>query len=120
MISTRQRVAALIAATAGLALSAPAAGASATTGAGLPWAAGLPAGGLPGLGALPSGGGVCGTQTTEGQGAVAGTESKICLGAGLVFVGPAVGQIATVIGPTIMGPAVIGTSVVSAGNVAAG
>jgi hypothetical protein len=42
------------------------------------------------------------------------------MGAGLSFVGPAIGQIATVTGPTIIGPAVIGTSVVSAGNVAVG
>jgi hypothetical protein len=37
------------------------------------------------------------------------------MGTGLSFVGPAVGQIATVIGPTIIGPAVIGNVVVSAG-----
>ena len=42
------------------------------------------------------------------------------MGTGLSFVGPAVGQIATVIGPTIIGPAVIGNVVVSAGNGAAG
>jgi hypothetical protein len=42
------------------------------------------------------------------------------MGTGLSFVGPAVGQIAAVIGPTIIGPAVIGNVVVSAGNGAAG
>jgi hypothetical protein len=46
--------------------------------------------------------------------------SQQCLGAGLSFVGPAIGQIATVIGPTIIGPANIGTTVVSAGDVVAG
>jgi hypothetical protein len=43
-----------------------------------------------------------------------------CLGAGLSFVGPSIGQIATVIGPTIIGPAVVGTSIQSAGNAAVG
>jgi hypothetical protein len=39
------------------------------------------------------------------------------LGAGLSFTGPAIGQIATVIGPTIISPAVVGSPiVVSAGS----
>jgi hypothetical protein len=42
------------------------------------------------------------------------------MGSGLSFVGPSIGQIATVIGPTIIGPAVVGNSIVSAGNVAVG
>jgi hypothetical protein len=56
----------------------------------------------------------------EGQGATGGTTNHICQGSGLVFVGPALGQVAAVIGPTVIGPAVIGTTVVSAGDAAAG
>jgi hypothetical protein len=43
------------------------------------------------------------------------------VGAGVSVTGPAIGQIATVIGPTIASPAVVGTSiVVAAGNGLAG
>lgn len=52
-----------------------------------------------------------------GQGETAGTTAEVCQGGGLVFIGPAVGQIAAVTGPTIISPAVLGTVVVSAGNV---
>jgi hypothetical protein len=44
----------------------------------------------------------------------------VCQGTGLSFVGPAIGQIATVIGPTIIGPAVIGNVTVSAGSSSVG
>jgi hypothetical protein len=144
IFATRQRVATAIAAAAALAISCPVAGASAAPGAGLPvtgglplssglptgglpLSSGLPTGGLPVSSGLPTGGlpafggapfspAACGTAAAEGQGA-AGVDTHVCVGAGLVFVGPAIGQIATVIGPTIIGPAVIGTSVISAGNV---
>ena len=49
-----------------------------------------------------------------------GTENQICQGGGLVFVAPAVGQVATVVGPTIIGPSQNGTIFVSPGNVIAG
>ncbi|HEY2704980.1 MAG TPA: hypothetical protein VGL20_14940, partial [Candidatus Dormibacteraeota bacterium] len=62
----------------------------------------------------------CSNHSAEGQGATAGTENKVCQGGGLVFIGPSLGQVAAVIGPTIIGPAQVGTAVVSAGNVAAG
>jgi hypothetical protein len=39
------------------------------------------------------------------------------VGAGPVFVGPSVGQIATVMGPIIIGPTFIGALGVSAGSV---
>lgn len=52
----------------------------------------------------------------QGQGSPGGNSHTICQGAGLIYIGPAVGQIATVIGPTVIGPAVIGASNVSAGN----
>jgi hypothetical protein len=79
---------------------------------------GLPTGGLPAFG-TPYSPGACGTVAGEGQGATGGVDTHVCVGAGLAFVGPAIGQIATVIGPTIIGPAVIGTSVQSAGDVIA-
>jgi hypothetical protein len=66
---------------------------------------------------------ICSTPTSdENQGNVAGTNNQICMagGGGLVFVAPAVGQVATVVGPTIIGPSQVGTVVVSPGNVIAG
>jgi hypothetical protein len=86
---------------------------------GLPVSSGLPTGGLPAFGGAPFSPGACGTAAAEGQGSTGGVDTHVCVGAGLAFVGPAIGQIATVIGPTIIGPAVIGTSVISAGNVVA-
>jgi hypothetical protein len=66
--------------------------------------------------------GACNTQIgVEGQGPPGSIEDKVCMGAGLSFIGPSIGQIATVIGPTTIGPAFIGTSVATAGgNVAVG
>lgn len=87
----------------------------------------LPAYGGPGVGGVGSGApsatgsqgafGPCATAFgPNGQGAVAGTVSSVCQGAGLSFIGPAIGQVSSVIGPTIIGPAAIGNVVVSAGN----
>lgn len=69
---------------------------------------------------VPGGAGNCSSSSNEGQGGTGGTENKICQGAGLVFVAPSVGQVATVVGPTIIGPSQVGTVVVSPGNVVAG
>jgi hypothetical protein len=56
-----------------------------------------------------------------GQGGAGGTEIQICMGGGGVAnIGPAVGQTATVVGPTINGGANIGAVIVSAGNGAVG
>ena len=113
MILTRKRVAAAFAATAALAVGVPVTGASAQA---LPAAPGLWTAGLPtGIGQDAA---ACGSAVTDGQGQTAGNETKVCLGSGLSFVGPAIGQVATVMGPTIIGPATIGASAVSAGNVA--
>ena len=93
-----------------LAVGAPAASASLST---------VPALGVPNGGAAGSVGpaGPCADVTPHsGQGATAGTNAQVCLGSGLSFVAPQIGQIATVIGPTIIGPAVVGTLIVSAGN----
>jgi hypothetical protein len=51
------------------------------------------------------------------QGPPGSSSNQVCIGAGLSFIGPAIGQIATVIGPTIIGPAFVGSINVSAGNV---
>jgi hypothetical protein len=122
MTSIRRTTAAALAASAALSVGVPAASArSAATPAG-PLTSQL----LPGFGGWPGGAngsasisGACGTSTgPHGQGATGGTAAQICSGAGggLSFVGPAIGQVATVIGPTIIGPGVIGNVVVSAGN----
>ena len=79
---------------------------------------------------IPSPGGVvagdagpCGsTSSAAGNaGAVAGATAQVCLGPGaLSYVGPAIGQISSNVGPTIIGPSV-GVSVIqSAGNVGGG
>jgi hypothetical protein len=118
----RRATFAAFAVTAALSVGAPAAGASA-----LPtWAfptlshgtrvAGL---GIPYPGAsaaVPTG--ACNSATVDGQGRTGGTQTHVCTGAGLTFIGPSVGQMASVIGPTIISPVVnIGASVQSAGNV---
>jgi hypothetical protein len=82
-------------------------------------------GGLGNLGPIgnnPAVAGACGTPTgAEGQGGTGGTSAQACLGAGLSFIGPQVGQIASVIGPTIISPGFVGNNiVVAAGNGAAG
>lgn len=65
--------------------------------------------------------GACGNAVAgENQGRTGGNDIEACVGAGLSFIGPATGQIATVIGPTIISPAVVGGTIVSAGNVAVG
>jgi hypothetical protein len=72
-----------------------------------------------GDGGVGSRNGACGSSSgAEGQGGTGGTNAYLCVGAGLVFVGPAIGQIASVIGPTIIGPAVVGAVNVSAGDAA--
>jgi hypothetical protein len=81
--------------------------------------------GTAGAGAtIPAGGAVsgpCGRPTAgQGQGGNGTVSNQTCQGAGLTFIGPSIGQIATNIGPTIIGPAFVGSSIVSSGNVAIG
>jgi hypothetical protein len=66
-------------------------------------------------------GAVCGISGgNDGQGGTAGTETVVCNGAGgLTFVGPQVGQVASVIGPTIIGGVVNGSVITTAGDAAA-
>jgi hypothetical protein len=89
----------------------------------------LSSGATPAFGAVPVAAdpngvsqGACNTQIgAEGQGPPGSIEDKACLGAGLSFIGPSVGQIVAVVGPTTIGPAFVGTSVLAAGaNVAMG
>jgi hypothetical protein len=107
----RRAFIALLAVTVALAVGAPAAGASP-----------LPAAevALPIPAADNAVAGACGRPSVQGQSSVGGVNDQVCQGAGLTFNGPAIGEIATIIGPTIIGPALVGTSILSAGNVAVG
>ena len=72
-------------------------------------------------GAVGSGsGGICGsssaTQGGIGASTAGGTTAQVCLGPGaLSFVGPAIGQVSSIVGPTIIGPAANINVVQSAG-----
>jgi hypothetical protein len=112
---------AVLATTAALAVAAPAAGAITIP----TWPSGSAAAGLtvPGGGNIAIASGACGGTSTAGQGQnnTGGTTSLHCLGSGVSYTGPAIGQIATVVGPKIVSPAVVGASiVVVAGNGVAG
>jgi hypothetical protein len=117
---------AVLGAAAALAVGAPAAGATVP----IPFGGfgSTPVGGQSigsGVGAQSTGAGTgtsgCGPGIgSQLVGRTGGQEATIC-NAGLVFVGPAVGQVSSVIGPTIISPAVVGNSfIVSGGSVAVG
>ena len=55
----------------------------------------------------------------QGVGNPGTAPQQVCQGAGLTYIGPTIGQVGTIIGPTTIGPAVIGVSAVAAGNVGA-
>jgi hypothetical protein len=123
MMPLRTPLAAVLAAAAALAIGAPAAGASTfpayryTVPAAFaqfkarPVALSTPVG-------LPAAAS-CGPQTgNEGQGRTSGVDNSVCVGSGLSFVGPSVGGIATVMGPTIISPGFAGSVIVAGGNVA--
>jgi hypothetical protein len=128
MRPNRTLIAAPLVAAALLAAGAPAAGASTIPTYSFPFLAGLPHyQAAPPVRAVP----FAGTSTVSGpcssaeggdgrQGSTGSVLNVICSGGGLTFIGPSVGQIASVIGPTIIGPAVIGSIVVSAGNAIGG
>jgi hypothetical protein len=114
---------AALAVTIALVVGAPAAGASTFPAGTIPGGLNGTAGaglGLPGGGASAIAG-ACGRPTAgEGQAGTGTVQIQSCPAGGLVFIGPSVGQIASVVGPTIIGPAVVGAAAVSAGNVAIG
>lgn len=56
----------------------------------------------------------------DGQASTGEVTTQVCQGAGLSFIAPATGQIATVIGPTIISPGFVGNVNVSAGPGAVG
>ena len=105
--------------------SAPAAIASTTPAPHFAAPPGFPVGGGAATlrGAAAGDGGICGAPSaSQGNGAsVAGTAAQVCLAPGsLSFVGPAIGQVSSIVGPTIIGPTV-GVSVIqSAGSVGGG
>jgi hypothetical protein len=107
MMPTPKRLAVVLAVTGVLAIGGSVAGASAASAAGLALFDGVPGGAE-----------ACTNKSVEGQGATAGTENRVCQGSGLTFIGPSLGQAATMVGPTIVGTPLIGTSVVAAGDVA--
>jgi hypothetical protein len=112
----RRTLLAAVLAAAAMAALAPAADASTTL---LPWPGGAGAVGVGAPGSLGATG--CGpAHGSEGQGAVGVTENSVCGGVNLVFVGPAVGNVSSVIGPTIMGPGFAGQVIVGNGATAAG
>lgn len=78
---------------------------------------GVPVGGVAQNG--QSAAGPCGQSvgSFQGMGRAGGIDAFTCQGAGLSFVGPAVGQVSSVVGPTIMSPGFIGTTIVTSGNV---
>ena len=55
----------------------------------------------------------------DGQGRTGGNEDAQCQGAGLQFIGPAIGQVAAVMGPTIIGATILAPVQTSAGSSAA-
>jgi hypothetical protein len=61
----------------------------------------------------------CGSNTPSGNGPAGGNTNQAC-GTVLSFIGPSVGQVATVIGPTIIGATVLAPITVSAGPVSNG
>ena len=102
-----------------LAVGVPAASASAAIFPfALPARAAFPAGAAyPGLGTNATNPlSPCGIGAAPGESRSSGSNNQACVGAGLVFQGPQIGQIANVVGPTMIGPTVGATVIVTAGN----
>jgi hypothetical protein len=58
----------------------------------------------------------CGSNAPAGNGPAGGTTNQSC-GAVLSFIGPSIGEIASVVGPTVIGSPVLAPITVSAGPV---
>jgi hypothetical protein len=121
--SARKRLLALSTVMVALAVAAPVSGAS---------AAGLPVGfpgadtgftpvGLPGSvlqgGQANAPSGCVGSNAPSGVGDAGATSNQLC-GVTLAFIGPSVGQVSSVVGPTIIGSTVLAPVTVSSGPVA--
>jgi hypothetical protein len=126
MMPLRPHLVAALAATAALAVGAPAAGASTAPARRFPIPTAFARFLGPPIGAswIPPSTtltGACGTSTGAGsQGRTGGTATQVCVGAGLSLIGPSIGQIATVNGPTTISPGFVGITIASAGAVAVG
>jgi hypothetical protein len=59
----------------------------------------------------------CAVNTPAGVGTAGGTTNEVCGSGGLIFIGPSIGQISTVVGPTIIGSTVLAPVTVSSGPV---
>jgi hypothetical protein len=59
----------------------------------------------------------CGTVTNGPDAGLSGATTSNCLGGGLIFNGPSIGRIETVIGPTIISPGFVGVIGVGGGSV---
>jgi hypothetical protein len=105
---------------AGLAIAALAVGAPTAGAVTWPTVAGPPSFSPTGLSLPANAAGPCGTISNEGVGRASGNEASVCQGAGLAFIGPSVGQVATIMGPTIISPGFVGTVIQGTGNVTVG
>jgi hypothetical protein len=120
MPSIPKRFAAAIATVGVLAIGAPGAGAATSfpVPSGFGGLAGFVPGGVAAGNGIAGAFGPCSRPSAEGQGGTGAADHQVCQGAGLSFIGPAIGQVATVIGPTIIGPVANVNVAVSAGAVA--
>jgi hypothetical protein len=111
---TRRHLLAVVAATGALAIVAPVSGASAQI---TPFGF-TPGGGIggPTTGIAPS---VCPAPASASIGPAGGTTGLAC-GDVLAFIGPAIGQVSNVVGPTIIGATILAPVTVSSGSAAAG
>jgi hypothetical protein len=121
--SARKRLLALSTVMVALAVAAPVSGASAAAlPVGLPGAdTGFTPVGLPGSvlqgGQANAPSGCVGSNAPSGVGDAGATSNQLC-GVTLAFIGPSVGQVSTVVGPTIIGSTVLAPVTVSSGPVA--
>lgn len=135
MMLVRRILPAVLAIAALLGATAPAASAStfptpvfglpagALSWSGYPWSPPTLGGNLGAVGA--GSGGLCGDSSASqgggGNGNAGGTANQVCLGpGGLSFVGPSIGQVSSIVGPTIIGPASNISVIQSAGSVGNG
>jgi hypothetical protein len=64
--------------------------------------------------------GPCGNLSGAPDSGLGGVQNENCVGSALIFNGPAIGRIGTVIGPTIISPGFVGIVAVSQGSIFVG